>query len=122
MFFIAVNHRDKDGIFSIGQTLRIRVGPLKGYLCRVLAIRHSDVTVKLDSQHKVLTGLLMMGLFLFCWMWFGHCYDLSPYVGIPAVKSEHLSEVRGKSSTMSLRYSFTILMIRFDLILINFIQ
>lgn len=58
--FNAVNRGDKDAMFSIGQTLRIRVGPLKGYLCRVLAIRHSDVTVKLDSQHKVLTGLLMM--------------------------------------------------------------
>ncbi|KAG7998445.1 hypothetical protein I3843_01G259300 [Carya illinoinensis] len=67
------NRGDKDGMFSIGQTLRIRVGPLKGYLCRVLALRHSDVTVKLDSQHKVLT-----------------------------VKSEHLSEVRGKSSTISM--------------------
>ncbi|KDP30494.1 hypothetical protein JCGZ_16173 [Jatropha curcas] len=65
------NQGDKDGMFSIGQTLRIRVGPLKGYLCRVLAIRYSDVTVKLDSQQKVLT-----------------------------VKREHLSEVRGKSSTM----------------------
>ncbi|KAM3698430.1 hypothetical protein ACJW31_06G187600 [Castanea mollissima] len=65
------NRGDKDAMFSIGQTLRIRVGPLKGYLCRVLAIRHSDVTVKLDSQHKVLT-----------------------------VKSEHLTEVRGKSSTV----------------------
>ena len=60
MFFNAVNRGDKDAMFSIGQTLRIRVGPLKGYLCRVLAIRHSDVMVKLDSQHKVLTGLLMM--------------------------------------------------------------
>ncbi|XP_058007578.1 protein RNA-directed DNA methylation 3 isoform X2 [Hevea brasiliensis] len=65
------NRGDKDGMFSIGQTLRIRVGPLKGYLCRVLAIRYSDVTVKLDSQQKVLT-----------------------------VKCEHLSEVRGKSSAM----------------------
>lgn len=58
--FYAVNRGDKDGMFSIGQTLRIRIGPLKGYLCRVLALRHSDVTVKLDSQHKVLTGLLMI--------------------------------------------------------------
>ncbi|KAJ9175488.1 hypothetical protein P3X46_014038 [Hevea brasiliensis] len=65
------NRGDKDGMFSIGQTLRIRIGPLKGYLCRVLAIRYSDVTVKLDSQQKVLT-----------------------------VKCEHLSEVRGKSSAM----------------------
>ncbi|OAY45822.1 protein RNA-directed DNA methylation 3 isoform X2 [Manihot esculenta] len=65
------NRGDKDGVFSIGQTLRIRVGPLKGYICRVLAIRYSDVTVKLDSKQKVLT-----------------------------VKCEHLSEVRGKSSAM----------------------
>ncbi|XP_022990198.1 protein RNA-directed DNA methylation 3-like [Cucurbita maxima] len=44
-----------DGMFSIGQTLRIRVGPLKGYLCRVIAVRKRDVTVKLDSRQKVLT-------------------------------------------------------------------
>ncbi|CAK7325384.1 unnamed protein product [Dovyalis caffra] len=66
------NQRDKDGLFFIGQTLRIRVGPLKGYLCQVLAIRYSDVTVKLASKQKVLT-----------------------------VKSEHLSEVRAKSSAVS---------------------
>ncbi|KAL2930612.1 Protein RNA-directed DNA methylation 3 [Bienertia sinuspersici] len=59
----------KDELFSIGQSLRIRIGPLKGYLCRVLAIRYSDVTVKLDSKQKVLT-----------------------------VKRDHLVEVRGKSS------------------------
>ncbi|KAL0310460.1 UNVERIFIED_CONTAM: protein RNA-directed DNA methylation 3 [Sesamum calycinum] len=61
--------RDDNGMFSVGQSLRIRVGPLKGYLCRVLAVRRSDVTVKLDSQQKILT-----------------------------VKSEHLSEVRGKNA------------------------
>ncbi|CAL5343301.1 unnamed protein product [Camellia sinensis] len=49
------NREDKDGIFSIGQSLRIRVGPLKGYLCHVLAVRGSDATVKLDSQQKLLT-------------------------------------------------------------------
>ncbi|XP_022765470.1 protein RNA-directed DNA methylation 3 isoform X2 [Durio zibethinus] len=59
---------NRDGMFSVGQTLRIRVGPLKGYLCRVLAVRYSDVTVKLDSKQKVL-----------------------------AVKNEHLAEVQGKS-------------------------
>ncbi|GAB2222663.1 hypothetical protein Drorol1_Dr00016783 [Drosera rotundifolia] len=61
------NQRDKDGLFSVGQTLRIKIGPLKGYLCRVLAIRYSDITVKLASQQKVLT-----------------------------VKSEHLAEIRPK--------------------------
>ncbi|KAK4385688.1 protein RNA-directed DNA methylation 3 [Sesamum angolense] len=61
--------RDDNGMFSVGQSLRIRVGPLKGYLCRVLAVRRSDVIVKLDSQQKILT-----------------------------VKSEHLSEVRGKNA------------------------
>ncbi|CAK9159695.1 unnamed protein product [Ilex paraguariensis] len=66
------NREDKDGMFFVGQSVRIRVGPLKGYLCRVLAVRRSDVTVKLDSQHKILT-----------------------------VKSEHLSEVRGKISAVS---------------------
>ncbi|KAG7016327.1 Protein RNA-directed DNA methylation 3 [Cucurbita argyrosperma subsp. argyrosperma] len=62
-----------DGMFSIGQTLRIRVGPLKGYLCRVIAVRKRDVTVKLDSQQKVLT-----------------------------VRSDFLSEVQRKSSAVSL--------------------
>ncbi|CAN4115035.1 unnamed protein product [Withania somnifera] len=64
---------DKNEMFSVGQSLRIRVGPLKGYLCRVLAVRRSDVTVKLDSQQKILT-----------------------------VKSEHLAEVHAKSSVVSL--------------------
>ncbi|KAK7280515.1 hypothetical protein RJT34_25579 [Clitoria ternatea] len=66
------NHGDNDNSFTIGQTLRIRIGPLKGYLCRVIALRRSDVTVKLDSQQKVLT-----------------------------VKCEHLSEVQGKSTVIS---------------------
>ncbi|KAF3434058.1 hypothetical protein FNV43_RR25161 [Rhamnella rubrinervis] len=64
---------DNGNLFSIGQTLRIRVGPLKGYLCRVLAVRRSDVTVKLDSKQQVLT-----------------------------VKCEHLSEVHGMGSAMSM--------------------
>ncbi|KAI3458924.1 hypothetical protein Pfo_015587 [Paulownia fortunei] len=64
--------RDDNGMFSVGQSLRIRVGPLKGYLCRVLAVRRSDVTVKLDSQQKILT-----------------------------VKCEHLSEVRGRNSAIA---------------------
>ncbi|KAJ4971936.1 hypothetical protein NE237_005035 [Protea cynaroides] len=59
---------DRDGMFSIGQTVRIRIGPLKGYLCHVIAIYRSDVTVKLDCQLKVIT-----------------------------VKREHLSEVRVKT-------------------------
>ncbi|KAJ0704912.1 putative ribosomal protein L2, domain 2 [Helianthus annuus] len=63
---------DKEGL-SVGQACRIRVGPLKGYMCRVMAIRYSDITVKLDSQHKILT-----------------------------VKSEHLVEVREKSSAVSI--------------------
>ncbi|CAA2971924.1 Putative transcription elongation factor SPT5 homolog 1 [Olea europaea subsp. europaea] len=49
-------NREDSGMFSVGQLLRIRLGPLKGYLCRVLAVRRSEVTVKLDSQHKILTG------------------------------------------------------------------
>lgn len=57
----AVDQEDKDG-FSVGQSLRIRVGPLKGYMCRVMAIRYSDITVKLDSQHKILTGVAVMNL------------------------------------------------------------
>ncbi|KAK7281349.1 hypothetical protein RIF29_09254 [Crotalaria pallida] len=57
----------------IGQTLRIRIGPLKGYLCRVIVLCRNDVTVKLDSQQKVLT-----------------------------VKCEHLSEVQAKGTTARL--------------------
>ncbi|XP_057531996.1 protein RNA-directed DNA methylation 3 [Amaranthus tricolor] len=68
------NFEEKEGMFSVGQSVRIRIGPLKGYMCRVLAIRYTDVTVKLDSQRKVLT-----------------------------VKREHLSEVRGQSSTSLIR-------------------
>ncbi|XP_021751371.1 protein RNA-directed DNA methylation 3-like isoform X2 [Chenopodium quinoa] len=69
----ADDQTEKDGIFSVGQSVRIRIGPLKGYLCRVLAVRYSDVTVKLDSKHKVLT-----------------------------VKREHLSEVCGKNSASAI--------------------
>ncbi|XP_068491246.1 protein RNA-directed DNA methylation 3 isoform X2 [Phaseolus vulgaris] len=66
------NRGDNNNMFNIGQTLRIRIGPLKGYLCRVIALRRTDVTVKLDSQQKVLT-----------------------------VKCEHLSEVQGRSTAIS---------------------
>ncbi|PIA34337.1 hypothetical protein AQUCO_03800139v1 [Aquilegia coerulea] len=62
---------DRDGAFSVGQSLRIRVGPLKGHLCRVVAIYRSDVTVKVDSQMKILS-----------------------------VKREHLSEVGVRSNFM----------------------
>ncbi|KAL6004556.1 hypothetical protein ACLOJK_005111 [Asimina triloba] len=50
------DRRDGDCTFSIAQTSRIRVGPLKGHLCRVVAIYRSDVTVKLDSQQKKFNG------------------------------------------------------------------
>ncbi|KAL6565404.1 hypothetical protein OROGR_002355 [Orobanche gracilis] len=63
--------RDDKEMFSVGQSLKIRVGPLKGYRCRVLAVRRSDVTVKLDSQQKILT-----------------------------VKSEHLSEASERNSVI----------------------
>lgn len=74
-FLYAVNNGGNDGLYTIGQTLRIRVGPLKGYLCRVIAIRRSDVTVKLDSQQKVLTGLFMTVL-LFVFSMLVHCIIL----------------------------------------------
>ncbi|KAM0937231.1 putative ribosomal protein L2, domain 2 [Dioscorea sansibarensis] len=45
----------REQTYAIGQTLRIRKGPLKGYLCRVVGVYRSDVTVKLDSLAKVLT-------------------------------------------------------------------
>ncbi|CAH8379873.1 unnamed protein product [Eruca vesicaria subsp. sativa] len=67
--YINSNQGDKGSMYSIGQKLRIRVGPLKGYLCRVIALRYSDITVKLDSQHKTFT-----------------------------VKSEHLAEVRDRNT------------------------
>lgn len=47
----------REQTYTVGQTLRIRKGPLKGYLCRVVGVYRSDVTVKLDSLAKVLTGL-----------------------------------------------------------------
>ncbi|KAJ0963140.1 hypothetical protein J5N97_028262 [Dioscorea zingiberensis] len=47
--------RMRDQTYTIGQTLRIRKGPLKGYLCRVVGVYRSDITVKLDSLAKVLT-------------------------------------------------------------------
>ncbi|XP_058181374.1 protein RNA-directed DNA methylation 3-like [Rhododendron vialii] len=67
------NRESKGGNFSIGQSLRIKVGPMKGYLCRVLAVYLSDITVKLDSHREILR-----------------------------VKCEHLSQVHGESSAVSL--------------------
>ncbi|KAL5717037.1 hypothetical protein ACHQM5_010120 [Ranunculus cassubicifolius] len=63
---------DRDGGFSVGQTVRIRVGPLKGHLCRIISIYRSNVTVKVNSQTKILS-----------------------------VKSEHLSGASAKSSFMN---------------------
>uniref|UniRef100_A0A0D9WID3 KOW domain-containing protein n=1 Tax=Leersia perrieri TaxID=77586 RepID=A0A0D9WID3_9ORYZ len=48
----------REQLFSIGEMLRIRKGPLKGYLCRVVRIFRNDVTVKLDSLLKIVTGWL----------------------------------------------------------------
>ncbi|XP_039800344.1 protein RNA-directed DNA methylation 3-like isoform X2 [Panicum virgatum] len=45
----------REQLFSIGQMLRIKKGPLKGYLCRVVRIFRNDVTVKLDSLLKIVT-------------------------------------------------------------------
>ena len=61
-FFCMVNaagrrRQERESLFSIGQTLRIRKGPLKGYLCRVVRMYRNDITVKLDSLVKLLTGL-----------------------------------------------------------------
>ncbi|XP_078170913.1 kow domain-containing transcription factor 1 isoform X2 [Carex rostrata] len=47
--------QERDSLFSIGQTLRIKKGPLKGYLCRVVRMYRNDITVKLDSLVKLLT-------------------------------------------------------------------
>jgi transcription elongation factor len=58
MFNAAGRRRqERESLFSIGQTLRIRKGPLKGYLCRVVRMYRNDITVKLDSLVKILTGL-----------------------------------------------------------------
>ncbi|KAH7840013.1 hypothetical protein Vadar_011407 [Vaccinium darrowii] len=67
------NRENKGGDFSIGQSLRIKEGPMKGYLCHVMSVYRSDITVKLDSYPKILT-----------------------------VKREHLSQVHEKSSAVSL--------------------
>lgn len=61
--------QERESLFSIGQTLRIKKGPLKGYLCRVVRMYRNDITVKLDSLVKLLTGLLGICCFilaLFC--------------------------------------------------------
>ena len=65
----AVNQGDKDDMFSIGQTLRIHVGPLKGYLCRVIAIRQFEVIVTLDSKQKVFTGLVTQFYYIVVARW-----------------------------------------------------
>ncbi|KQK05519.1 protein RNA-directed DNA methylation 3 isoform X2 [Brachypodium distachyon] len=48
-------YRAREQLFSIGEMLRIRKGPMKGYLCRVVRIFRNDVTVKLDSLLKIVT-------------------------------------------------------------------
>ncbi|WOG87987.1 hypothetical protein DCAR_0207220 [Daucus carota subsp. sativus] len=40
----------KDVIFTVGQSLKIRMGPLKGYCCQIQELSHSKIMVKLDSQ------------------------------------------------------------------------
>lgn len=99
----AVNRENKDGKFSIGQSLRIRVGPLKGYLCCVMGIQDSNVTVKLDSQHKIITGWMVMLVYF----WFFvkcRCTDVTFCYVISVVKGEDLSDVRGRNSAISKRY------------------
>ncbi|KAK1382547.1 CCHC-type domain-containing protein [Heracleum sosnowskyi] len=44
----------KDVIFKVGQSLKIRMGPLKGYCCQIMALSHSEIMVKLDSQRNTL--------------------------------------------------------------------
>lgn len=46
----------REQLFQVGEVLRFRRGPLKGYLCRVVRIFRNDVTVKLDSLLKIVTG------------------------------------------------------------------
>lgn len=83
------------------------MGPMKGYLCRVLAIYRSDITVKLDSHPEILIGLASVS-YSYSWFYFlvrlNLCRNLS-YLLFFAVKSEHLS-VHGESSAVSLGYAF----------------
>ena len=89
-------------MYSIGQKLRIRVGPLKGYLCRVIGLRYSDITVKLDSQHKIFTGLFScVYTFEFDSMLF--CCASEYFQSCASVKSEHLAEVRDRNTVPSMR-------------------
>lgn len=95
MVFFNTVTLDDTGMFSVGQCLRIRVGPLKGYLCRVLAVRRTDVTVKLDSQQKILTGVLTNSC-IFCDT--THVCMLKSICCTFVVKSDNLSEVRGRNA------------------------
>ena len=36
--------------------MRIRVGALKGYMCRVVRVHHSGALVRLDSSGKLMKG------------------------------------------------------------------
>lgn len=86
------------------------MGPMKGYLCRVLAVYRSEITVKLDSHREILRGLALVS---YSWFYFRGrlhlCCNFS-YVLFFAVKCEHLSKVHGESSAVSLGYAFKYLL------------
>lgn len=43
----------------VGSTIKIRVGPFKGYRGRVVDVNGPSVRVELESQMKVVTGMLL---------------------------------------------------------------
>lgn len=50
----------------VGTTVKIRIGPFKGYRGRVIDATDSDVRIELESQMKVVTGDSNMKSFSFC--------------------------------------------------------
>lgn len=100
----AMNRENKDGKFSIGQLLRIRVGPLKGYLCHVIGIQDSNVAVKLDSQHQIFTGWMVMLAYFWFFVKGGWITDVTFCCVISVVKGEDLSDVHGRNSAIFKRY------------------
>lgn len=71
------------------------MGPLKGYLCRVLAIRYSDVTVKLDSQQKVLSGKKLEPTLVFDMLVYGYFY-ISRYIDVLQLNVNILLRFEGR--------------------------
>lgn len=55
-------HRGGRGHDSlIGSTIKIRMGPFKGYRGRVIDVNGQSVRIELESQMKVVTGKFFLG-------------------------------------------------------------